>query len=59
MGSIRTFDIAQIKDKANIKTFIETGTLWGNGVDYALESGFDKIISIEINSQLAEKAKDK
>ena len=59
MGSIRTFDIAQIKDKANIKTFIETGTLWGNGVDYALESGFDKIISIEINSQLADKAKEK
>lgn len=59
MGSIRTFDISQIRDRTGIETFIETGTLWGAGVDYALESGFKKIISIEINTQLADKAKEK
>jgi hypothetical protein len=59
MGSIRTFDIKQIKDKLKINTFIETGTLWRHGVDYAIESGFNKIISIEINEDLAEKAKEK
>jgi hypothetical protein len=59
MGSIRTFDIKQIQEKRNINTFIETGTLHGDGVDYALEVGYKNIISIEINEQLASAAKDK
>ena len=57
MGSIRSFDIRQVRDKGNISTFIETGTLYGDGVDYALQSGFDDIISIEINETLATRAK--
>lgn len=31
--------------------FIETGTLWGDGVQIALECGFEKIISIEIDAE--------
>lgn len=59
MGSINNFDITQIRNKFNINTFIETGTLWGAGVDYALASGFERIISIEINETLANSAKNK
>jgi predicted O-methyltransferase YrrM len=59
MGSIRKFDIKNIKEKQNINIFVETGTLYGDGVDYALSSGFDTIISIEINAQLAQAAREK
>jgi hypothetical protein len=59
MGSIRKIDVQQIRKKCKITTLIETGTLYGDGVDFALESGFEKIISIEINEQLVELAKKK
>jgi hypothetical protein len=59
MGSIRSFDIKNIRDKRSIHTFIETGTLYGDGVDYAIDSGFKRIISIEINEELVKKAKIK
>jgi hypothetical protein len=59
MGSIRTFDLKNIAQAKNITTFIETGTLYGDGVDYALECGFEKIISIEINETLYQQAKNK
>lgn len=59
MGSIRKFNITEIKDRLKLKVFVETGTLYGDGVDYALEAKFDKIISIEIDKTLAKKAKEK
>lgn len=59
MGSIRKFDIAEIKNKLGLDTFVETGTLYGDGVDYALTANFGKIISIEIDKTLADKAKEK
>lgn len=34
--------------------FIETGSLYGDGIQIALESGFKKIISIEIDKSLYE-----
>jgi hypothetical protein len=59
MGSIRTFDLNEIKNKCNISTFIETGTLYGDGVDYALEYDFDRVYSIEINKELYSRASAK
>ena len=37
-----------LKHKKN-NVFVETGTLWGDGVAVALECGYDKVISIEID----------
>lgn len=59
MGSIRKIDIQQARNKCEIKTFVETGTLYGDGVDFALESGFERIISIEINKELVDCAREK
>jgi hypothetical protein len=39
--------------------FLETGTFQGHAVELALEAGFKKIISIEIDSYLHGKAKEK
>lgn len=39
-----------LKHKKN-DIFIETGTLWGDGVAVALECGFKKVISIEIDPE--------
>jgi len=52
MGTIRRFDLQEIKDKYNSKVFVETGTMYGDGVDYALQYNFDKIISIEIEPSI-------
>ena len=56
MGSIRTFDLGEIKENCNISTFVETGTLHGDGVDYALQYKFDTVYSIEIDQTLYTKA---
>ena len=55
MGAISRFNISQLKEKFNFSYFVETGTMNGDGVDYALQSGFDKIISIEIEDTLVKK----
>jgi len=59
MGTIRRFDLQNIIDKHKCNVFVETGTLYGDGVDYALQFDFEKIISVEINNELAKKAQDK
>jgi len=56
MGTIRRFDLQEIIDKYDSKVFVETGTLYGDGVDYALGYSFEKVISIEIEPELYEKA---
>jgi hypothetical protein len=38
------------KYKGNINTFVETGTHYGASVQDALDLGFDKILSVDINS---------
>jgi|TARA_B100000035_G_scaffold305032_1_gene305406 5S rRNA maturation endonuclease (ribonuclease M5) len=41
------------------KIFIETGTFSGEGIQCALDAGFEKIYSCDINSEYVERAKEK
>lgn len=57
MGKINRFDLDRIIARFKTPVFFETGTFLGDGVQYALQSPFKKIISIEIVPELADKAK--
>ena len=46
----------EVLEKYKTKTFIETGTGAGEGIQVALETGFDKIYSIEANPGVFGKA---
>jgi hypothetical protein len=59
MGTIRLFDLDEIQSNCDTKIFVETGTLRGDGVDYALQYDFDKIYSIEIDDELYDQARIK
>lgn len=59
MGSITRFDLQELIDKFNIKYFVETGTLYGGGIDYSLGYSFDHIFSIEIEKNLYSNAVQK
>ncbi|MEP7377001.1 MAG: hypothetical protein ABI675_26615 [Chitinophagaceae bacterium] len=59
MGKINRFDLSRIVAKFKTPIFFETGTFRGDGVQYALQSPFKKIISVEIIPELAEEAKKK
>ena len=45
------------KFKLKTKNFIETGTYKGDGVQLAIESGFENIFSIELNQELHDHSK--
>lgn len=47
------------KYKTEQKLFIETGSADGDGIQSALNAGFEKIISIELNPILHEKCKNR
>jgi hypothetical protein len=47
MGLLTKFDLKAYMEEYNAKTFIETGTCFGEGVQYAATFNFDKIYSIE------------
>ncbi|MBD0364645.1 MAG: hypothetical protein ICV53_00865 [Flavisolibacter sp.] len=57
MGQIQRFDLTRIIGEYNTRYFFETGTFLGDGVGYAAESPFNKIISVEIIPEIADKAK--
>jgi hypothetical protein len=57
MGSIRRFDLNRIIREYKTHYFFETGTFMGEGVEYALQSPFKKIASVEIIPEIADKAK--
>ena len=56
MGDLRIFNLRELKEKFNLKYFVETGTLFGEGVDHALNHGFDDVYSIEIDKELYDRA---
>lgn len=57
MGSLSRFDLNRIIHEYTTPNLFETGTFWGDGVAYALKFPFDKIISVEIIPEIADKAK--
>lgn len=59
MGYVSYYDLNYFIKTYKIKNFIETGTLYGEGVEYAQKYDFDKIVSIEIEDDLAEQARVK
>src|SRR4051812_8384691 len=59
MGRLNRFDLNRIKKDFKIDYFFETGTFYGEGVAYALQTPFDKIFSVEIIPQIAEEARNR
>ena len=59
MGDISIFDLKAAQDRVKTPYFIETGTLYGDGVEFAYKQGFEEIHSIEIEPFLAQQAKEK
>ncbi len=56
MGSISRFNLNKIAADYNCLYFVETGTWKGDGVAYALQTNFVKIISAEIVPRIAAEA---
>jgi hypothetical protein len=56
MGSIKKFNLNRIIKEYNTAYFFETGTWKGDGVAYAAQSPFKKILSSEIIPEIADKA---
>lgn len=48
MGSLRFFNLKDLQLRYDAKTFVETGTGYGHGVEYAQTVDFQDIYSIEI-----------
>lgn len=48
MGSLRFFNLAELKQRYNTPHFIETGLGRGDGVKYAQTVSFERIFSVEI-----------
>lgn len=54
MGNLQEFGIADIKKRYNLSYFVETGTLYGETLDYVKQFGFNKLFSMEIMPLLYE-----
>lgn len=59
MGDIRSFNLKQLRERCNLDVFIETGTLYGDGVQFAVEQGFKQVYSIEIMPNLVQRARQR
>lgn len=58
MGDLKPFDLQNFIKKYNNKVFIETGTLYGDGINYVKDL-FSELHSIEIDPVLAQRAQDR
>lgn len=54
MGSLQRFNLKKYIKSYDVSVLFETGTYKGDGVKYALESGFDKVFSTEILDEYVE-----
>ena len=59
MGALNRFDLCRIIKEYKIPYFFETGTFWGDGVAYALQSPFKKLFSVEVIPEIAGKAAER
>lgn len=59
MGNLLIYDVQRYIKQYGLSSFIETGTLYGESVEYARKFLFNKIISIEIEEDLAKQAQSK
>lgn len=58
MGLMARFDLRKIKKEAGISHFIETGTWYGDSINYAIDSGFTAE-SCEINDKFCMISRDR
>jgi len=56
MGSLRDFDIKDLKTRYKLQSFVETGTWRGDAVEYAYFSDFNPIFSVELKTEFWEYA---
>lgn len=54
MGSLKFWNLNELKLKYNIDLFIETGLGWGDGIQYAAQSSFKELYSIELIQEVIE-----
>lgn len=59
MGALNRFNLKEIIANYGIENFVETGTLWGDSVAFALNFNFKKIISVEIIPKIAAKTQER
>ena len=58
MGDLKIFDILSIKNKYNLDVFIETGTLYGDTIEWLLPS-FNELHSVEFDLELYDTASER
>jgi len=59
MGTLRNFNLNNFIETYNIEFLVETGTYYGDGVDYANSFNFKHIYSFEIYEPIFNAAKDR
>lgn len=57
MGELRAFDLAGLRRAFGLESFVETGTLYGSGVETARQAGFRVVHSIEIDRAMSARAR--